>query len=140
MSLSSYLAAKLLDHVHGCGSRNYTPPAHLYIGLSSSTPAPDGTGVTEPVGGSYARVSSAGTDWASAVVANPSSVQNATVLTFPTPTLDWLGGVNLVYFVVYDAPTGGNLLFYGALANPKAVHNGDGAPSFAIAGLLEYLQ
>jgi hypothetical protein len=38
---------------------------------------------------------------------------------------------------VYDASTGGNLLFYGNLTQAKTVNNGDAAPSFP-AGTFTY--
>jgi len=66
MSGTNYVTAKLLDHLLGSGTRNYTSPT-VYVALSSTTPDESGGSVTEPSGGSYARVSTAGTDWVAAV-------------------------------------------------------------------------
>jgi len=53
-SFTDFLENELLDHVFGNAA--YTSPATLYIGLSTSTITDAGGNVTEPVGGSYARV------------------------------------------------------------------------------------
>ena len=63
MSFFDYLENKVLDHV--VGKTAYTSPT-VYIGLSSTTPAEDGTSVTEPSAGAYARVSTAAGDCAAA--------------------------------------------------------------------------
>lgn len=97
----------------------------IYVGVSSTTPAAGGAGVTEPSAGGYARVGTTAADWNAATAASPSVVSNASTITFPTATADWLSGANLTYVVFYDAATGGNLLGFGALATPKPVLNGD---------------
>ncbi len=106
----------------------------LYVALSSTTPAEDGTNVTEPSAGSYARVSTAAGDWNGATLADPSLIDNANVITFPTATADWLAAANLTYFVVYDAATVGNAIMFGVLSVAKPVTNGDTA-SFAAGDL-----
>ncbi len=121
-----YLENKLIDHANG--KTSYSMPT-VYVGLSSTTPAKDGTNVTEPSGGNYARVATAGADWNAA--SNGSST-NANVITFLTANANWLTSVNLTYAVLYDSSSGGNLLSYGALTQLKPVLNGD-TPSF-IAG------
>lgn len=102
-----------------------------YIALSSTEPNADGTGVTEPSGNGYSRCS---TRW------NNMSGTQQYVPNFPTdPTYDSGTGKysitnirdiyfleatgswgTLGYFAIYDAPTGGNLLAYGALSNAIA--------------------
>lgn len=128
MPASTYLANKLLDHQ--VGKTAYTSPT-VYVGLSSTTPAIAGTGVTEPSTGSYARVTTSAATWATAA---SGSTSNAAAITFPTATADWASGSNLTYGVLYDAATGGNLLGYGALTVAKNVLNGDTA-SIAIGAL-----
>jgi hypothetical protein len=110
-----------------------TAPA-IYVGLSSTAPTDTGGSVTEPSTGSYARVTTAASDWNSATNAHPSVVTNANPITFPTATADWLSAANLGYFVLYDALTSGNYLGSGALTEAKPVLNGDTA-SFAAAAL-----
>ncbi len=128
MPVSTFLANKLLDHQFG--KTSYTMPT-CYVGLSSTTPAIAGTGVTEPSTGAYARVATTGSTWAAAASGANS---NAAVITFPTATADWSAGANLTYGVVYDAATAGNLLWYGVLSVARPVLNGNIA-SIAIGGI-----
>ena len=121
MSFFNYLENAVLDHI--VGKTTYALPT-CYIGLSSTTPAEDGTNVTEPSGGSYARVSTAGADWNAA---SAGATSNANAITFAQATADWVAGANLTYLVAYDALTVGNPLFYGALTVAKPVLNGDTA-------------
>jgi len=121
MSFFNYLEDSVLDHV--VGKTAYTSPT-VYIGLSSTTPAEDGTSVTEPSTGSYARVSTAAGDWNAASVG---ATSNANAVTFAQASADWVAGADLTYLVAYDALTVGNELFYGLLTVAKPVLNGDTA-------------
>jgi hypothetical protein len=121
MSFFNYLENEILDHI--VGKTTYALPT-CYIGLSSTTPAEDGTNVTEPSGGSYARVSTAGADWNAA---SAGATSNANAITFAQATADWVSGSNLTHLVAYDAVSAGNPLFYGALTVAKPVLNGDTA-------------
>ena len=53
-------------------------------------------------------------------------------ITFPAPTASW--GV-VTGTGIFDAATGGNMLFYGALTISKTINNGDAAPVFSAAAL-----
>ncbi|MDP4299939.1 phage tail fiber protein [Leptothrix discophora] len=128
MPATTFLANKLLEHQ--VGKTAYTMPT-VFVGLSSTTPALAGTGITEPSGGSYARVATSGATWATAA---SGSISNAAAITFPTATADWAAAANLTYGVLYDASTAGNVLGYGVLTVAKNVLNGDTA-SIAIGGL-----
>lgn len=99
----------------------------IYVGLSTTTPAEDGTGVTEPSTGSYARVATATTDWNSATLADPSVVTNANAITFPTASGNWASSANMTYAVFYDASTSGNFLGFALLTVAKPVLSGDTA-------------
>lgn len=121
MSFFNFLENEVLDHV--VGKAAYTSPT-VYIGLSSTTPAEDGTNVTEPSGGSYARVVTGASDWN---VAAAGATANANAITFAQATADWVSAANLTYLVAYDALTVGNELFYGLLTVAKPVLNGDTA-------------
>lgn len=113
----------------------YTPPATMYIALSSTTPTEAGGNITEPSTGAYARVSTVAADWSAASGTAPAVKTTTAVKTFPTATADWLAGVNLTYFVLFDAITAGNALAFGALTTAKPVLNGDTA-SFAAGALI----
>lgn len=120
---TDYLKHKILDEVYG--GTAFSAPATLYLGLSTTTPAADGTGVTEPAGGSYARVAvtNNGTNFPSA---SGGAKANGTVITFPTATASW---GTCTYWTLYDASSGGNLLNYGAIngGTGKAIGSGDSA-------------
>ena len=121
MPASTYLANKLLDHQ--VGKTSYSMPT-VYVGLSSTTPTLAGGNITEPSGGSYARVQTSGSTWNAA---NAGAIDNAQAITFPQASADWVSGSNLTYGVLYDAASNGNVLGYGALATPKNVLTGDTA-------------
>lgn len=127
-SFTDYLENKLLDHVWG--NTAYSAPATLYIALSTTTINDDGTGMTEPSGGAYARVASTNnsTNWPNAV---SGAKANGTALTFPTATASW---GTVIDFAIMDAATGGNMLGYGTLTSSKTIDPGDTA-SFAIGDL-----
>lgn len=121
MPISYYEANKVLDHENG--KTAYTMPT-VYVGLSSTTPAQGApvTNVTEPSGGSYARVATTGSTWNAAAAG---ATSNALAITFPTATADWAAAANLTYFVFYDASSAGNILGYAALTTAKNALNGD---------------
>lgn len=113
----------------------YTPPATMYLALSTTTPTEAAGNFTEPSTGSYARVSTTATDWSAASGTAPAVKTNTATKTFPTATGDWSSGANMTHFGLYDASTSGNLLAWGALGTAKPVLNGDTA-SFAASALV----
>lgn len=136
MSFSIYACKALLNSMFGktstFGALASAPT--IYVGLSSTTPAEDGTGVTEPSSGSYARVETAAADWEAATTADPSVVANAEVIEFPQATGDWASGADLTHVVFYDAETSGNYLGGTALSDPKPVLTDD-TPSYPVGSL-----
>lgn len=146
-AMSDFLENKLIDWffrgqaigITGASAAAGTGPTNLYYGLLTAAPS-DAGGGTEVSGGSYARVAVAssmanyantqasGTSVASTGASATTS--NTNPITFPAPTANW--GV-ASHFGIYDAATGGNLLWHGALSVPKTINNGDAAPSFAAA-------
>ncbi len=106
----------------------------LYLGLSSTDPGTDGSGKTEPSTGGYARKSTAASDWSAPSAAIPSVSTNANALSFGTLSADWLSGAAIAYCFLADASTGGNVLYKGTIATPKAFLNGDGC-TFAVGAL-----
>jgi hypothetical protein len=128
MGITQFAANKLLDHQ--LGKTSWTMPT-VYVALSSTTPTATGTNVTEPSGGSYARVATSGATWNAA---SAGSTSNAAAITFPTATADWAAAANMTHGVLYDAATVGNCLGWGALTVAKNCLNGD-TMSIAIGGL-----
>jgi len=138
-ALSDYLENKLIDWL--LRGQNFTPPPTAYVALFTAAPSESGGG-TEVAGGSYARVGVASSlaNWAgtqAAASATASSgtggqTSNNSPITFPAPTANW--GV-ITSFGIFDAATGGNLLFYGNLNQSKTVNNGDAGPVFNAGAL-----
>lgn len=124
-SKSDYLELALLNLVLGASA--YSAPATLYVALYTVAPTDSGGG-TEVTGGSYARksVTNSLSEWPSA---NPK--QNANAITFVQATADW---GTVVAFGIFDAVSGGNLLYWGDLTASKSVENGDTA-EFAANGI-----
>lgn len=124
-SFTNFLENELLDHVWGNSA--YTAPGTLYIALSTTTISDDGTGMTEPSGGSYARaaVTNNLTNWPAA---SGGAKSNGTAITFATATASW---GTVIDFAVMDAATSGNMLAYGTLTTSKTIDSGD-TPSFTI--------
>lgn len=117
---SDYLEAKLLDHV--LGATTYTPPATVYIALFSATPSDSGGG-TELSGNNYARaaVTNNTTNWPNATGTNPTSKANGVPFNFPAASADWVAAVA---FGIFDASTGGNLLYWAPLTASVTVLSG----------------
>ncbi|MDB6104062.1 MAG: hypothetical protein JWO52_4061 [Gammaproteobacteria bacterium] len=105
-------------------------------------------GLTEIVGGSYARVKVAAgtvvtlTDWAGTQSAasttsstgSGGTTSNNSAVTFPAPTGNWANGSAQVGAAfLMDQLTGGNMWVWAPLTVPKSVSSGDAAPSFPAA-------
>lgn len=133
-SKSNYLQAQLLNLMFR--TQVAWKPSAVWIAFFT-TPPTDAGGGSEVAGGGYSRVQVAQSDaqWA-APSGTPRSITNVNTITFPSPTTSW--GL-VTAFGVYDAPTGGNLLYWGYLVSPKTVNGGDPAP-FVGPGLLNILE
>lgn len=127
--LSDYLEAALLDHLFGLAT--FTAPSTLYVALSTADPLDDGSGITEPVGGGYARVSVAA--GAAQWTRTANEVVNDNTVSFPEATSSW---GTITHAALYDAASGGNLLAHTALGSPAAVASNT-VPRFA-AGVLAF--
>jgi hypothetical protein len=122
-----YEAQRFLLKVRGT---NFTPATNWYVALSSTTPNNDGTGITEPSGGNYARSDTTAdqADWIAGSTVN--IIENGVTVPYATTSADWLAGAPLTWFVIYDAVSAGNALYAGPLSTPKIVLSGT-TPSFA---------
>lgn len=127
MSKSDYLENQLLNHV--LGGSDYTRPGTVHVSLHTANTGETGSGA-EVSGGSYARVAVTN-NATNFPAASGGAKSNGSVFTFPTATASW-GTVS--HFGIWDASSGGNLLYYGALAASNAVGIGD-TPSFPIGAL-----
>lgn len=112
---SDYTENKVLEHI--VGKTSFTMPT-VYLALYTAAPDDTGGG-TEVSGGSYARKSTAGSDWDSAA---SGSTSNAAAITFTTPSASW---GTVTHFALMDAATAGNQLGWAALDTPQAIGTGD---------------
>ena len=122
---SDYLESLVLTRCFKGGAIS-TMGAGPWLSLHTASLDDAGTG-TEVSGGSYARVATATTDWTVSGT-SPTQVTNANALAFPVPTANW---GTVTYVGVWDAASGGNLLYLAALTTSRTINNGDGAPSLA---------
>ena len=113
--MSDYLEVKLLNLT--LNGTAFTAVNNPYVSLHTANPTDAGTG-TEVSGGSYARTASsfATASGTSGLVASDADI------TFPTATGTW-GVVGLIG--LWDASTGGNMLYHTALDATKTVDAGD---------------
>jgi hypothetical protein len=139
-AMTDYLENRLIDHIFR--GRSFAAPTQLWVGLFTAAPS-DAGGGTEVTGGSYARATrgvNSDTAWeatqggtpAAASSGTSGATQNPAAITFPAPTANW--GV-ITHIAIFDAVSGGNMLFQGALTTAKTVNNLDPAPSIAIGDL-----
>lgn len=139
-AMSDYLENRLLDALFR--GQAYTMPTTMYVALAT-TAGSDAACGTEVTGGSYARASIASslTNWAGSQSAGSTTASSGTsgttsnniAITWAVaPTANW---GTVVEYCVFDAVSGGNLLWRGALGVSKTINNGDAAPSFAIGAL-----
>ena len=128
-AMSDFLENKIIDQLF----RGQAAPTTttLHVGLLTTAPSDSGGG-TEASGGSYARVAvtSSLTNWAGTQSAGSTTASSGTggqtsnnaAITFPTPTAGW---GTVTHFGIYDAASGGNLLFWGALTIAKTINQAD---------------
>ena len=124
-SMTDYLEVELRKHLFRTGS--YTKPTVMAVALFTAAPS-DAGGGTEVSGGSYARVDRPPLDanWSGAS-STSGATDNVAVITFPTASANW---GTITHVALFDATSGGNMLFWGALAASKVVNTGD---TFSIA-------
>ena len=113
--MSDYLEVALLNAT--LNGTAFTAVNNPYISLHTADPTDAGTGA-EVSGGSYARTAAsfATASGTSGLVATDADV------TFPTATASWgtVGWIGL-----WDAASGGNMLYHTALDSSKTIDSGD---------------
>lgn len=97
------------------GTKTNPPiPTKYYVGLSTTTPNLDGSGVTEPDStGAYKRI-----QLTSLSEPTNGAVTNTSSISFDESTSDW--GI-VTHYVIYDSATNGNLLMFGAFSKPRSI-------------------
>jgi len=111
-------ARAIADAQFGSGA-----PATWYLALSTTQPNADGSGFTEPVGGSYARVAVTNNSTnfpAASTASGVTTKKNGAKFTFPNPTGTW-GTVG--WYGWFTVSSGGTLEYFNILdatISPKA--------------------
>jgi hypothetical protein len=109
---SDYVSQAVLNHIVGKTPIFTLPQA--FIALFTAVGSDSGSGFTEVIGGGYARVATAATDWNAASGSSPTTISNAHAIIFPAVTTAWN---NIIGFGMYDASGGGNLLAWDYFGN-----------------------
>ena len=128
MSFANYLENELMDHVFG---RSWTAPSTIFVGLSSTDPTEDGSGITEVISANngYARIPTTGADW---TVASDGAIANSADLSFSSANSAW--GIQSWVFLA-DQGSAGNYLGSNTLTSSKDIQQGD-TPKFSAPNLL----
>lgn len=92
-------------------------PTTFYIALSKSAPNKDGSGVTEPTGGGYKRISLAG------LLSEPVDgvTTNSGAVVWDEATGEW---GTVTHFAIFDSAAGGRLLLGGKLPKSRLIQDG----------------
>lgn len=119
--LTDYATQQILKNLTGKSS-SINLASNCYVGLSSTAPQKNGTGVTEPSTGGYVR-HLLGTTGTTAVqdMGEPTNgaITNRREFHFNKATADW--GAQLTHFCIFDAETNGHLIAAGVLTTPITV-------------------
>lgn len=128
---SDYLEAALLNHLFGGVA--YTVPGTYHFALFTAAPNDAGGGTEVNTSGTgYARVPVTNNTTNFPTIVAPNAKSNGQPIAFGNASTNW-GTVTA--FGIYDAGTGGNLLFWGDLTTPRSVLLGD-TPRFATGALV----
>jgi len=100
--------------------------ASVWLALSTADPGTDGTGLSEPSGGSYDRVEIETGDWTAAAARAKS---NAVAVAFPSPSGNW---GTITHVALMDAGSGGNVKWSTPLALSQSVTATSAPPTFDI--------
>lgn len=125
----------MADSQFGGGVTTWAP-ATWFLGLSTTAPNEDGTGFTEPTGGSYARVSVTNNTTnfpAATTTAGVTSKANGAKFTFTNPTGTW-GAIG--YYGWFTASTGGTPQYWNPLDAAITVRSGNTPVEFDIGQMV----
>jgi hypothetical protein len=101
-NISDYVNNKMVDHVlRGAPCPTF---GSVYLALSTTAPASDGSGVSEPSGNAYARTLLSFGAPASRQIVNSANVE------FPKATGPW---GEITHWAIFDSLSGGNFLAFG---------------------------
>jgi hypothetical protein len=99
-------------------SNTATRPTAWYVGLFTSATS-DAGGGTEVSGNGYSRQA---VSFTVATVSGTTKAGNSATITFPTATATW-GTIS--YIAIFNASSGGNMLFHGPVVTNKLIETDD---------------
>jgi hypothetical protein len=120
--MSNYLENLIIErHLRGGA---FTPPATVYLALASGITA---GGDGDPT--AFSEVSTTSTGYGRQAItfgaASGGAASNSVAISFSPATADWASGSNLTHWAIYDASTGGNMLYWGTVPTPGTVLSGE---------------
>jgi hypothetical protein len=131
MGLSTYAANRMIDHF----TRGVViaPPARVFVSLHPDSSVEGENEVTLANWPGYARVDTALGGAVETGFSPAAAKDTKNLLQLVFPTYDGVGPIALSHFAIWDAPVGGNPIWYGALLITKnllptdecAIHPGD---------------
>lgn len=113
MNFTQYAATKIAEH--STGTAPWTLPSGLYLGLFSTNPT-DAVSGNELSGNGYARKEITFGSASGGVIANDTQEDFAAAT-----GSNW---ATATHWVLFDAATGGNGIWYGALETPQTIEVG----------------
>jgi len=122
MSFGNDYENEILEYIFPGGGVAVSPEAQIQIALSTADPLDDGSGLAEPSGGNYARIT--GLDNSSATWNQAAAGQktNKVILAFNEASASW---GTITHWAIFDESTGTKLLCHGALAQSKTIGAGE---------------
>ena len=123
---SNYWENEVMNYTMGKSS---IKSPSVYIGLLTSEPNDDGSGLNEPACASYARVRTYADDWEAAF---NGCIENVNDISFSLAVENW--GL-ITHFVLFDAAAGGNMIVWGTLSPSKNISSGE-IPRFSAGDLI----
>ncbi len=90
---------------------SFVPPTVVWVALFTVTPGPSGGG-TEVAGGGYGR------QIVTFTAPSGGSTSNTAAVVFPIATAAW---GTITAFALFDASSGGNLLYFGNLSTSRSI-------------------
>ena len=123
MAASDHLEQRVIDHVLNAGTEfTLASTASVYIALFTVLQDDAGTGGTECAGGNYGRATVTA-DFSTMTGVTDGNTTNLSEIAFvQADAADW---GTIVGLGIYDAVTGGNLLYHGALDSNKVIDTND---------------
>lgn len=117
-AMSNYLEEKVLNAV--LRGQAFPSIPKVYAALFTTNPGEDGSTGTEVSGGGYSRKEV--TFAAPTQVLDIATCTNSLEVDFGVATTNW---GYITHSALYDASTGGNMLYHGALETPKTIETAD---------------